>query len=288
MIVRYKTDTDFRRALEERLRQRAEQEGEPLIRLRKRVVFERCMVRLQRGENSPWVLKGGFALELRLGNRARMTKDLDLTIDLGFFDNAAVSLSELTHKLREDLRGEDEDRFVYIVPEGREEQLPTQGVKSYRFSVDARLDGRRFEAMSIDVGVGDPLIPPLDELAGSDFLSFAGFSKPNIRATSSAQHLAEKVHALTRPFDDRINTRVKDLADIMLLLDEGPPQRQTTRNAVEEIFTSRQIHEIPDEIKEPSPTWASSYTAMARELGLHHTTLEDATSRLNDYWKKLF
>ena len=177
-----------------------------------------------------------------------MTKDLDLTIDLGFFDNAAVSLSELTHKLREDLRGEDEDRFVYIVPEGREEQLPTQGVKSYRFSVDARLDGRRFEAMSIDVGVGDPLIPPLDELAGSDFLSFAGFSKPNIRATSSAQHLAEKVHALTRPFDDRINTRVKDLADIMLLLDEGPPQRQTTRNAVEEIFTSRQIHEIPDEI----------------------------------------
>ena len=151
MIVRYKTDTDFRRALEERLRQRAEQEGEPLIRLRKRVVFERCMVRLQRSENSPWVLKGGFALELRLGNRARMTKDLDLTIDLGFFDNAAVSLSELTHKLREDLRGEDEDRFVYIVPEGREEQLPTQGVKSYRFSVDARLDGRRFEAMSIDV-----------------------------------------------------------------------------------------------------------------------------------------
>ena len=66
MIVRYKTDTDFRRALEERLRQRAEQEGEPLIRLRKRVVFERCMVRLQRSENSPWVLKGGFALELRL------------------------------------------------------------------------------------------------------------------------------------------------------------------------------------------------------------------------------
>ncbi len=190
--MRYKTDTDLRKALEERLKQRAKEEGEPLNRLRKRVVFERCMVRLQKDQNSPWVLKGGFALELRLGNRARMTKDVDLTIDLGFFENRPDSLSELTQKLREDLQREDEDRFVFILPEGREEELPAQGVKSYRFSVEARLDGRMFETIIVDVGVGDPLIRPLDELPGSDLLSFADIASPRIRATTPAQHLAER------------------------------------------------------------------------------------------------
>ena len=84
---RYQSDEDFRRALEARLRQRAEKEEEPINRLRKRLVFERCMVRLQKDRNSPWVLKGGFALELRLRNAARMTKDLDLTFDVGLFQS---------------------------------------------------------------------------------------------------------------------------------------------------------------------------------------------------------
>jgi len=286
--MRYKTDTDLRKALEERLKQRAKEEGEPLNRLRKRVVFERCMVRLQKDQNSPWVLKGGFALELRLGNRARMTKDVDLTIDLGFFENRPDSLSELTQKLREDLQREDEDRFVFILPEGREEELPAQGVKSYRFSVEAKLDGRMFETISVDVGVGDPLIQPLDYLPGSDILSFADIATPRIRATSPAQHLAEKVHALTRPYDDRINTRVKDLGDIMLLMDESLPQKETAKNAIEEIFSSRQSHEVPKHIETPPGIWASSYSAMATELNLTQTTIESAISRLNDYWKTLF
>ena len=286
--MRYKTDTDFRKALEERLRQRAEQEGEPLIRLRKRVAFERCMVRLQKDQNSPWVLKGGFALELRLGNQARMTKDVDLTIDLGFFENRPASLSELTQKLREDLQREDEDRFVFILPEGREEELPAQGVKSYRFSVEAKLDGRMFETITVDVGVGDPLIRPLDELPGSDLLSFADIALPRIRATSTAQHLAEKVHALTRPYNNRINTRVKDLGDIMLLMDRGLPQLETVKNAIQEIFSSRRSHEIPRHIENPPGTWAPLYSAMAKELNLTQTTMESATSRLNDYWKTLF
>lgn len=288
MIMRYKTDTDLRKALEERLRQRAEEEGEPLLRLRKRVVFERCMVRLQKDENSPWVLKGGFALELRMGNRARMTKDVDLTIDMGFFDNRPASLSELTEKLRVDLQSVDEDRFVFIIPEGREEELPAQGVKSYRFSVETRLDGRIFETIRVDVGVGDPLIQPLDELPGSNILSFADIARPRIRATSPAQHLAEKVHALTRPYDDRINTRVKNLGDIMLLMDKNLPQQETVKNAVEEIFSSRQSHAIPRHIETPPGTWASSYSVMATELNLTQTTIESATSRLNDYWKTLF
>ena len=86
--MRYQTDKDLRRALEERLRQRAEKDAQPIIRLRKRVVFERCIVRLQQYPESPWVLKGGFALELRLGDMARMTNDMDLSVDLALLETS--------------------------------------------------------------------------------------------------------------------------------------------------------------------------------------------------------
>jgi len=286
--MRYQTDTAFRTALEERLRQRAEQDGEPILRLRKRIVFERCMVRLQQDENSPWVLKGGFALELRLGNIARMTKDLDLTADLGFFSTETATVSRLSDRMREDLKKENDDRFVFLVTEGSEEELPTQGVKSYRFSLEARLDGRIFERITVDVGVGDPLIPPLEEVEASDLLSFAGISVPKIRVTSVAQHFAEKVHALTRPFDDRLNTRVKDLADLMLFAEHELPRPGDVKLAVTEIFGNRKTHEIPSRIEIPPATWSDSYSAIATQLNLNEKTIESATSRLNDYWKTVF
>ncbi|MGB7946416.1 MAG: nucleotidyl transferase AbiEii/AbiGii toxin family protein [Candidatus Binatia bacterium] len=237
--MRYQTDAAFRRALEERLRQRSEKEGEPITRLRKRVVFERCIVRLQQNANSPWILKGGFALELRLGSTARMTKDLDVTVDLAFFSTETATVSKLVDQMREHLRRDSDDRFVYRVTEGSEEELPTQGVKSYRCSVEARLDGRIFERITVDVGVGDPLIPPLEEIESSDLLSFAGISVPKIRVTSSAQHFAEKVHALTRPFNDRFNTRVKDLVDLMLFAEHSLARTTDVKVAVKEIFGSR-------------------------------------------------
>ncbi len=286
--MRYETPDAFRQALEERLRQRERETGEPLIRMRKRLVFERYMVRLQKKVDRPWIVKGGFALELRLGMRARMTKDLDLGVDLGYFGRRELSAAEIAQKLRDDLLGEGGEGFAFVVAEGAEQELPTQGVKSYRFTVEARLAGRRFETIKVDIGLGDPLVPPFEDLTGSDLLSFAGIPPPSIRATSRAQHLAEKVHAFTRPFDDRINTRVKDLADIMLLMDVGLPDPPAVKDAVSAIFTSRQSHGIPARIELPPGSWTATYNTMATDLRLHEATLEGATDRLNGYWKILF
>ncbi len=41
-------------------------------------------------------------------------------------------------------------------------------------------------------------------------------------------------------------------------------------------------------IETPPMTWASSFAAMAADLGLPEKTLESAAARLNDYWTKLF
>jgi len=83
MIGRYQTAKAFRAALEERLKQRARAEQLDPMRLRRQVAFDRLLARLFAAPDArdiPWLLKGGYTFELRLGGKARATKDLDLSI----------------------------------------------------------------------------------------------------------------------------------------------------------------------------------------------------------------
>ncbi len=74
--MRYKDAAAFRMALEQRLKRTAN--GAALNRERKRIAFDRLLVRLQAVAGDRWALKGGFALDLRLAARARSTKDVDI------------------------------------------------------------------------------------------------------------------------------------------------------------------------------------------------------------------
>ena len=51
-----------------------------LQRVRRQVAFDRLLARLFSSTNPPWVLKGGYALELKFAT-ARTTKDIDLGLD---------------------------------------------------------------------------------------------------------------------------------------------------------------------------------------------------------------
>src|SRR6476660_1710812 len=75
----YTTAGAFRRALEERLKRASLTEQIDPNRLRRQISFDRLLARLFREEPAPWVLKGGYALELRF-KTARATVDIDLTL----------------------------------------------------------------------------------------------------------------------------------------------------------------------------------------------------------------
>src|SRR5713101_2094862 len=75
----YATVGAFRRALEERLKRASLTDRIEPNRLRRQVSFDRLLARLFREESVPWVLKGGYALELRF-KEARSTVDIDLTL----------------------------------------------------------------------------------------------------------------------------------------------------------------------------------------------------------------
>jgi hypothetical protein len=75
----YATAGAFRRTLEERLKNMSMAEQIDINRLRRQVFFDRLLARLFRDDAAPWVLKGGYALELRFKS-ARSTIDIDLTV----------------------------------------------------------------------------------------------------------------------------------------------------------------------------------------------------------------
>lgn len=97
--MRYATPEAFRTALEDRLKH-AQNEQVGLSRLRKRVVFERLLARLTAHAADEWVLKGGFALELRLDELSRSTKDIDVDWRLGEEDATEILLDARVDAVR--------------------------------------------------------------------------------------------------------------------------------------------------------------------------------------------
>ncbi len=286
--MRYPTAAAFRMALEERIRQRSAADGVAIQRLRKRVAFERFLARLQAPPDSPWFLKGAFALDLRFGDRSRTTKDLDLAIDLAIAPDVPTTPAGVTELLQAAAAYELDDFIVFRVPAEGEQIQQEPSAHTYRFHTRALLDRRPFEDFKVDVGTVTPLVAPTEEIPESDTLLFAGIVPRRFRAISLAQHFAEKIHALTFPREDRENTRVKDLVDIMLILEVNAPDPGTARNALQAVFAGRGTHSLPSQIHDPPPSWTASYTATARELTLTHVTIEDATRFLNQFLDQSF
>src|SRR3954471_257180 len=69
-------------SLEAHLRKRAEERKVPFSTLQLKFVIERLLARLFHSPDPPWLLKGGFAMDLRFRPRARTTKDVDLAMAL--------------------------------------------------------------------------------------------------------------------------------------------------------------------------------------------------------------
>jgi hypothetical protein len=86
-----------------------------------------------------------------------------------------------------------------------------------RYDVDCQLAGRRFDAVTVDVGFVDPIEADPERLHGPDLLLFAGIAPAEVPAIPLSQHVAEKVHAYARVYgaEGLLSTRVKDLVDLV-------------------------------------------------------------------------
>lgn len=274
---RYQTPTALRRALEDRLMATVRRGGGDLQRMRRQTAFDRLLCRLFNEPDAPWLLKGGYAMELRI-QAARTTRDVDLAIrhlPSKKWDNDVIrGLLETAASV--DLK--DGFEFAIGAPTMDLDAAPYGGS---RFPVDAQMAGRRFASFHLDVSAGDVLREPFEILEGQDWLGFAGIAKAKMPAISGEEQFAEKLHAYTLPRTGRPNTRVKDLVDMVLLFDSGKMDAARLAENINATFRRRGTHEVPALLPPPQASWEATFVEMATECGLdknmveHHRRLAD-------------
>jgi hypothetical protein len=279
----YESPGALREALEARLGNRSRETGTDLTRLRRRAAFERILVRLVLGAPDRWVVKGGMALELRLGDRARSTRDLDLGLRGAQGD--AVAVREL---LNECLSGaQEEDGFDFRVGEPTTITLDEAGRPGWRFPVDARMAGRTFANVRLDVVPRDAEVSKTLRVELPGVLDFAGLERHEVEVVDPRQHFAEKAHAFTRTYGDRLNTRVRDLPDMVLLIDDGLEPTRELFSIVSRLFEARADPAVPLELPDPPAFWREQYPAFAAELDVTAQTLDDAMAVVRTFWAAL-
>jgi len=267
MRKQYDSPEAFRQALQARLRTTASQRDLSVQDVQIKFLIERLLARLFHLDDPPWVLKGGFAMELRYRPHARTTKDVDLTIRTTDERELIERLNAIREQLQEAAELDLGDHLEFRIASAKK-QLPGAPQGGASFPVDALLVGKTFGRFHIDVGFGDPVQGEPDVLTGDDMLGFAGIAPARALAVPKAQQFAEKLHAYTYVWEDRENTRVKDLVDMVMLIQRGDMDVTQVRSAVDETFARRNTHDLPDQLKQPPAAWAAEFPAMAKQAGI--------------------
>lgn len=284
MKPRYATAAALRAALEIRLNTTAAEQALDLQRLRRQVAFDRFLCRLFRHADSPWLLKGGYAMELRIRS-ARTTRDIDLGL-LKMPGGAKEWDALAGRNLLADAASLDlEDGFAFVIGEpGLDLDAAPYG--GSRFPVDARMAGRRFISFHLDVSAGDVLREPFELLEGRDWMGFAGIAPSKVPAISREEQFAEKLHAYSLPREGRPNSRVKDLVDLLLLIESGTLDVDRVGQCIEATFRRRDTHPVPSPLEPPPQAWAGPFADLASKCGLSQD-LTAAFSRVAKFFSGL-
>lgn len=276
------TPAGFRARLLNKLRERARDEKVAASRLQYRVAFERLLARLDTNSGE-WMLKGGFALELRYGWRHRPTKDIDL--------RTQASLTEALTSLREALaRGQEShqnDHFSFELGEPGPEMQGAPG-GAWRVPVTARVAGEHLATFHIDLSSGDAVVRPPDSREGSDLLDFADVPHIRVPIYPVPQHLAEKLHAYTLP-RTKENTRTKDLVDLLIIASVEMIDGVEMIESLRATFAARKSHQVPTSLPPPERSWVQPFKKLTREAPASPTTdLDEAFNRVQNFWTPVF
>lgn len=217
-----------------------------------------------RGElNKGLLLKGGVAMELRLGLKARTTKDVDFI----FHGEVHALLEDLDEAFAEPYSGFSFER-------SEPEQIRDTG--SYRFEVKIDFSERRESWQTVQVEVSPAEIDPLesDEVPAISIEDLGLLGPKTVRCLSLRYQIAQKIHACTERFEDKENDRSRDLIDLILLHDLVE-DLAAVREACAITFERRRKHAWPPELA-IEPSWPETYAVEAKRYGFDVETAEEA------------
>lgn len=221
-----------------------------------------------------FLVKGGVAMELRLRQGARATRDLDMVF-LGDLDQLLAALDAALA----------EPYSLFSFERGPAEPIGT--TQSQRLDVKVVFNGRSWATVRLEIsppeGRSGDESQVLDAISIEDF----GLIGPEtVRCLSIRYQIAQKLHACTEVFPSgRENDRFRDLIDLLLLraLD---PDLTAIRHACVDIFASRATHAWPPTLNAPS-SWAEPYARLAGELEFAIADLHEATALVRQFMAEI-
>lgn len=240
---------------------------EPVRRVHLTVAMDRFLVRLLATSSwGTWVIKGGYANQLRHPGEARFTEDVDLRIDADIDAAIGMIAAAIAHGL--------DDLFGYELP-APPRQLPGPPGGGLRFAVIARVAGAELVRFKVDVSARDVITGELERHPSEPIVELLGFESAQFPVYPVAQQLAEKLHAYTRPRDVE-NTRVKDLADMVWMTSRHAFGSDALIEAAQATFARRASHSWPPVPAEPPAAWTRQYAVLRKEMALEPATARDA------------
>lgn len=219
-------------------------------------------------ESDPvFLLKGGVAIELRLRNRARATKDVDLI----FFGDP------------ENL-GEDLDRALaapYSEFSFQREGISAAGGGHFR-RLDVKLffRGRSWGTLRLEVAAPDSRVTDGEPVPAIPIDEFGITGPETVPCLSLRYQIAQKLHAVTERFSDRENERFRDLVDLIICRDLIEEMNQV-KDACLDTFGARNTHSWPPELL-VSDTWAEPFAALAEEMSFPIENVEEAAGQVRE------
>jgi hypothetical protein len=180
------------------------------------------------GNLPPFLIKGGFALELRFRALARSSRDVDIVLPLPkeeLVDTLVVALRAEWSGFSFRLKSPPEDRG-----------------HAHRLLISTSYLTREWATFELDLVHGS--VDDREPIEPYDLTVFGLSAPSSIPCLSVSEQIAQKLHAVTHAAEDR----ARDLVDIYLLDTQLDHDDTALMAAVNRVFGERSEHVWPPEI----------------------------------------
>jgi predicted nucleotidyltransferase component of viral defense system len=211
------------RSLRDRLKNAARATDRPVQDLTRQFVLQRFLGRVFADPGSPWILKGGTGLLVRLP-LARHSRDLDL---MHRGTDPAAALDDLRA-----LAGTSPiDPFRFVLTEGRTLTGHTRGVT---VRVEVYLGTVRLESFPIDLSTEHRLLGRVEHRRPRPVLEHPDLADlPAVALYPLPDQVADKTCAMYQRYEpgQQPSTRFRDLVDLVLIVSAFDIDATTTHHA---------------------------------------------------------
>lgn len=252
----YKSAKAFRTALDARLKATARAERRPVTELKRAFLFQRLLALVFNDPATPWLLKGGAGLLVRIPG-ARHSQDVDLV----HLDRPDVT--QAVTELRALLTGEPDDHVRFTVPAKVRVSEQNQ-VASVNVVVDCF---GKYDEFKVDLAVQTSLIVAPERITPTAVLDVPGLPDvPAITLYSLPDQVADKLCSMYERHGTagHPSNRYRDLYDLALIVSTHQLVAEDLTKAIVAEAEARDLQLVVP-LPSPDPTWEAGYARFVRD-----------------------